>query len=102
MLDDVADAARFVRRLPAFLRRSATHAARGILAERRAHREARARAFLRDALLSQPQSPYHALLRAAGCEPRELDALVARDGIDRALRRLLARPRPGAAATREA
>jgi hypothetical protein len=90
MLDDVADAIRFVRRLPAFLRHPATDAARGVLADRLATREARFRAFFRDVLVSRPGSPYHGLLAAAGCEPGDLDALVRREGIEGALGRLLA------------
>jgi hypothetical protein len=89
---DLRWAARFARDLPGFLRHPVTlPEARAIVARRRAGRAADFLALIRAGVYAQPRSPYRALLRHAGCEPGDLAALVAREGVEGALRVLCAR-----------
>jgi hypothetical protein len=86
----LAVGARFLATLPGFLRRPITSdAARAVV---RGRLERRADAFLELAertIYANPASPYHALLRAAGCDYGDLVALVGREGLDGALRALV-------------
>lgn len=51
-------------------------------------RAARLLDLVERAVFAYPRSPYRALFRAAGCEPGDVRALVGREGVDGALRRL--------------
>jgi hypothetical protein len=89
-LDDVRMGARFVRGLAPLLRAPLDSGrAKAALARRLARREDEFLAPLKHAVYEQAQSPYHALLRLAGCEYADLRDLVRRDGVEGALRRLL-------------
>jgi hypothetical protein len=86
VLDDVVLAARFLRRLPGFLRTPVTVAT--ARRELRRRLECRAGDFLaiaRRAIYEHPESPYRDLLRHAGCEYGDLDRLVTRAGVEGAL-----------------
>jgi hypothetical protein len=72
-LDDVRVGARFLSRLPGFLRRPLALADARETFRRRL--EGRAEAFLtlaKRAIYERPSSPYHALLKYAGCERGDL------------------------------
>lgn len=87
---DLAIGARFLAALPSFLRSPVTpEEARDALRYRLEHREARFLALLRRAVYEHDGSPYRALLRLAGCTLGDLERLVARDGVERALSVLL-------------
>jgi hypothetical protein len=62
--------------------------ARVILRARLERREARFLSFVQQTVYENPDSPYRALLRTAGCEAGDLEQLVRADGLDEALRRL--------------
>ncbi|MBI4574508.1 MAG: hypothetical protein HY713_14620 [candidate division NC10 bacterium] len=86
---DIVVTARFLSRLPAFLRKPvSTTEARAIIRRRLARREADFLALLRRAVYAHPASPYRALLRLAGCEYGDLERLVVQDGVESALRML--------------
>jgi hypothetical protein len=92
VLDDILPAVRFVSTLPGFLRRPVGSAEARTTVEQRLQR--RGAAFLeltRHAVYENESSPYRALLRAAGCERGDLEALVAREGLEATLRVLLTR-----------
>jgi hypothetical protein len=87
--DDVASAWRLLRSLPSLLRHPlSVDEAGAILTSRLARREERFLDFVERAVYANPDSPYRALLSAAGCEAGDLDKLVRSDGLDEALRRL--------------
>src|ERR1700741_1358178 len=80
---------RFTRDVPRFLRTPITlEAARDTLRRDLASREQRFLAIADRAIYSRPTSPYARLLRNAGCQVGDLRALVAREGIEGALRTL--------------
>ncbi len=88
-LRDLVVTARFLARLPAFLRKPVSITeARAIVRQRLAQREADFLALLRRAVYAHPASPYRELLRLAGCEYGDLERLVVQDGIESALRTL--------------
>ena len=83
--------ARFLRHLPGFVRAPITvEQARAAVERRLAEREAALLRFARGALLAAPRSPYPRLMRLAGCEPGDLDALVRDRGLEGALAELRA------------
>ncbi len=89
-LDDVLMGARFLRRLPAFLRNPVTiEEARQTVRLRLERRAADFLAMVRHAVYDRPESPYRALLRMAGCEYGDVEGLVRRDGVEGALGVLL-------------
>jgi hypothetical protein len=89
-LANAAVGARFLARLPIFVRSpiGATEG-RAIIRRRLAERDVDFLALVRHAVYARPTSPYHALLRHAGCEYGDLERLVSRDGLEGALRALL-------------
>jgi hypothetical protein len=88
-LREIATGLRFLARLPAFLRRPLTVAeARRISHRRLERRVPDFLALVRAAIYDRPDSPYRALLRAAGCEYGDLARLVAQNGLEGALRTL--------------
>jgi hypothetical protein len=77
--------------LPAFVRRPLTvFQAREIVGRRFEDRAATFLAIVHAAVWTRPDSPYRALLRHAGCEQGDLESLVKREGVEGALRALLA------------
>jgi hypothetical protein len=91
-LDEVVTGARFVGDLPRFLRRPITRPeALAILERRLAARESDFLVLMQRAVWERPDSPYRALLAAAGCGPGDLTSLVQRDGLESALLALAAR-----------
>jgi hypothetical protein len=83
---DLVVGTRFLAALPRFLRTPLTpEHARTVLRERLEHREARFLALLRRAVYEHDASPYRELLRLAGCTIGDLERLVSRDGVERAL-----------------
>jgi hypothetical protein len=90
--DDVSTAGRFLYRLRSFLRNPVTlEEARAVLRQRLERREDDFLSLLKQTVYDDPQSPYHALLRHAGCEYGDLEKLVREDGVEATLRALLAR-----------
>jgi hypothetical protein len=91
VLGDLRAGARLLARLPGFLRHPVgLDEARRELARRL---DARGAIFLdvtRRAIYSRGESPYGRLLRHAGCEYGDLERLVRGDGVEGALRALLA------------
>jgi hypothetical protein len=86
---DLASAWRLLRGLPALLRHPLTvEEAGATLRAHLAQREARFLSLVQRTVYANPASPYRALFRAAGCEAGDLAALVQREGLDAALRRL--------------
>jgi hypothetical protein len=86
-LADVTIGARFLSRLPAFLRhRISPKQARAILRRRFEQREADFLAIAKLGIYQQAQSPYLPLLQLAGCEYGDLERLVRKDGVEEALR----------------
>jgi hypothetical protein len=86
-LADVVIGARFLSRLPAFLRHRITpEQARAILRRRFEQREADFLAIAKLGIYQQAQSPYRQLLQLAGCEYGDLERLVRKDGVEEALR----------------
>lgn len=89
-LRDIAVGARFVGRLPGFLRRPiGVDQACAVVQRRFEEREANFLALLRHAVYGQATSPYRALLAAAGCEYGDLERLVRREGVEGALTALV-------------
>jgi hypothetical protein len=81
---------RFLWRLPGFLRRPwRLDEARAAVRARLESRGARFLALMSRAVYGNPASPYHALLKGAGCAYGDLETLVAREGVEGALRVLL-------------
>jgi hypothetical protein len=90
MLDDVLMGVRFLRQLPAFLRRPVTvEEARATLKRRLENRERDFLVLAKRAIYEHPPSPYRALLQLAGCEHGDLARLVRQQGVEGALRSLL-------------
>lgn len=88
--DDVRMGARFLSRLPVFLRQRVTlEEARQELRRRLESRQADFLYLLRRTIFENSASPYLLLLRWAGCSYRDIERLVFRDGIESALKRLL-------------
>jgi hypothetical protein len=74
--------AHFAGGLPAFLQQRITLEEAGrVVRQRMAERESNFLQML-SAIQAQPRSPYAWLLRQAQCDPRELDAMVWKDGIE--------------------
>lgn len=87
--DDVISAWRLLRTLPALLRHPLhVDEATAILRHRLERREERFISFVNQTVYAQPDNPYRALFRAAGCEAGDLDTLVRAEGLDTALHRL--------------
>jgi hypothetical protein len=79
--------ARFLAKLPAFLRSPIGVAeAEAILRRRHAERETDFLALARRAVYGHPASPYRRLLKRAGCEYGDLERLVRDEGLEGALR----------------
>jgi hypothetical protein len=90
LLEDVLVGARFLARLPAFLRHPVSlDEARAVLHRRLEQREADFLALVRRAIYGNPANPYRQLLSLAGCEYGDLERLVNHDGVDGALHDLL-------------
>jgi hypothetical protein len=90
VLGDAVMGLRFLGQLPRFLHHPVTAAeARAAVAARLGRREADFLEHARRAVYERPDSPYRALLRHAGVERGDLEALVRRDGLEGALRALL-------------
>lgn len=76
----------FLRGLPAFLRqRVSVDEARAIVKRRLAAREANLLLMLEGAVFRNAASPYHKLMRVAGCTERDVRKLVATEGVEGAL-----------------
>jgi hypothetical protein len=89
-LEDLRVGARFLVRLPAFLRHPVSlDEARAALGRRLEQREATFLALVRRAIYDNPPSPYRQLLSLAGCEHGDLEKLVNQDGVEGALQTLL-------------
>jgi hypothetical protein len=83
---------RLTRDLPGFLSSPLSRpTARERLLQRMATREARLLTMMERAIYAQPASPYLALLNNAGCELGDVQALVAREGVEGALKILASR-----------
>lgn len=81
--------ARFLWRLPRFLRRPVTiEEAHAIVRHRLIHRETDFLALARSMIFGRPDSPYRPLLDHAGCEFGDLERLVRIEGLEGALRAL--------------
>jgi len=85
-LADVTIGARFLWRLPSFLRHPLSlEEARATLRHRLERREADFLTITRRAIYEHPGSPYRTLLNLAGCEYGDLERLVSQDGVEGAL-----------------
>jgi hypothetical protein len=90
--EDLLLAARFLTRLPGFLRRPLTdEMAQAILRRRLEQRESAVLALVAASVYGNPVHPAHTLLRAVGCEYGDLEKLVRREGVEPALRALALR-----------
>lgn len=91
-VQDAAMLARLARDLPGFLRHPLSpEAAQAGIRRRLEQREERLLFVLERAVFSRPASPYAQLMAVAGCEPGDVRALIARDGLEGALATLAAR-----------
>ena len=91
VLSDLRSGARLLARLPSFLRRPiGADEARRELTRRLATRGGTFLEFVRRTVYVSATSPYARLLRHAGCAYGDLEQLVRTDGVEGALRRLLA------------
>ncbi len=80
---------RFVRALPGHFRtRMTLEQAQSIIRMRLAEREDRFLDLVERRILGNPQSPYHALLKLAGCELGDLRDMVRQEGVEGALLKL--------------
>ncbi len=87
--EDIVVGARFLSKLPAFLRRrSGVTEARLILRRRLEQREADFLVLARKAIYENPASPYRRLLNLAGCESGDLERMVHENGLEGALQAL--------------
>jgi hypothetical protein len=87
--DDLRAGARFLVRLPVFLRYPWSPAsAATILRRRLAFREADFLSLARRRIYQHPGSPYREMLRLAGCELGDMEHLVRQEGLEGALRLL--------------
>lgn len=85
-IEDLIIGARFIRRLPSFLRHPIDHAdARAIVRQRLERREADFLALVRRTIYAHAGSPYRELLRLAGCECGDLERIVGQEGVEGAL-----------------
>ncbi len=85
--EDLLAGARFLRRLPSFLRRPISfQEALTTLRRRLERREVDFLALVKRAVYAHPISPYRSLLAQAGCEYGDLETLVAENGVEGALR----------------
>ena len=85
-LEDVVAGARFLWRLPSFLRRSVSaEDARAILRDRLQRRETDFLALVKHAVFEDRGSPYRRLLGWAGCEYGDIERLVRQRGVEGAL-----------------
>jgi hypothetical protein len=83
---DLIIGARFLRRLPSFLRHPiGPEDARAILRRRLERRETGFLALVRRAIYEHAGSPYRELLHLAGCEYGDLERMVGREGVEGAL-----------------
>src|SRR5436853_7740460 len=86
---DLTSSARFLWRLPGFLRQPVrAHEARAALAQRLERRHNALLELIREVVYTNSASPYLQLLRLAGCEYGDLAALVGREGLTGALETL--------------
>jgi hypothetical protein len=89
LLEDLAMGARFLSRLPGFLRHPVTlEEAQATLRRRLAHRAADFLKLARSTMFGYPESPYGRLLAHAGCQYGDLERLVRAEGLEGALRAL--------------
>jgi hypothetical protein len=87
--EDLAMGARFLWRLPGFLRRAVTlEEARTTLRRRLTHREVDFLTLAHSTIFGHPDSPYGPLLAHAGCQYGDLERLVRGEGLEGALRAL--------------
>ena len=88
-LGDLADAARFVRRLPRYYQTPiGRDEALRIVRRRLERREDDFLDLVRRTVFENAASPYRELFRLAGCEEGDLGRLVGQDGVEGALRAL--------------
>src|SRR5687768_17564266 len=79
----------FAAGLPSFLRQRVTpDAANAIIAERLRKREENFLSLLRLTVFARPGSPYRFIMKEAGCDAGDIEALVRADGLDAALKSL--------------
>jgi hypothetical protein len=91
VVDDLLVGGRLLARLPAYLRHPLdVETSRGLLRVRLGRREADFLALVRATVFERPGSPYRVLLERAGCAYGDLAGLVARNGLEDALRELYA------------
>jgi len=82
-LEELQLGARLAAQLPFFLRRPMSgHDARTVLASRFQQREHRFLKLVHRTVYASPASPYHTLLRWAGCEAGDLEKLVDQNGVE--------------------
>lgn len=87
---EILTGARFLWRLPGFLRNRLTlEEARRVLEQRLEHCDSDFLTLAKRAIYEYPASPYYALLKNAGCEYGDLERLVRAEGLEEALQRLL-------------
>jgi len=90
IIDEMKMALGVCRRLPAYLHRPLTVAeCRAIVRRRLERREADFLSLMQRAVFNNPHSPYHALMRQAGCEYQDLGRSIHQDGLEQTLRMLL-------------
>lgn len=88
-LEDASIGARFLWRLPSFLRHPiSAEQAKITLRRRLERREGNFMALARQAIYAHAASPYRQLLNLAGCEYGDLERLVGQEGVEGALRTL--------------
>ena len=86
-LEDASIGARFLWRLPSFLRHPiSAEQAKVTLRRRLERREGNFMALARQAIYAHAASPYRQLLNHAGCEYGDLERLVGQEGVEGALR----------------
>lgn len=81
----------FLKSIPHYVRLAKTMSVEDAKAQIRARLQNREQMFLemiQKCIFGYPRSPYHPLLRAAGCELGDIRQLVANDGIDKTLTHL--------------
>ena len=89
-LAEIRVGARFLRRLPGFLRyRIDVPEARDLLRRRLERRDEDFLRLVRGGVFERPANPFRRMLELAGCELGDLQALVRRCGLEVALRELL-------------
>jgi len=88
-LADILAGAKFISRIPSFVRRPITSAeASRTLAARLRNREADFLYLAKKGVYENPKNPFRTMLALAGCEYGDLVALVEKDGLENALRTL--------------